>query len=240
MRKTKIITAFLLLTGLIVILSCDRRSNINGPVASYNVEVFTFDSITVPKNVVRVGCFITDLGGGQVGNILVHFSTLESGSISPSRTSSETDLVDGLGGSDLYFYPDGAVGEVHIVASIDYEGTEGKSDTTLVDVKPYLITLSADDIDLIVPPATTTNINCVVQHPVTLQDVADIHLLFSSDIGYVTPSAMSSDNTPNGMQSTVEFISPDSGGVATIIVIAVYPFPQLTMGSDTLQITVTD
>lgn len=238
MNKTKIIIIALLLTGLFIMLSCDRRSNINGPVASYSVDVYAFESATVPKNAVRVGCFITDLGDLQVGNILVHFETVESGYISPTRTSSESDQEDGLSGADLYFDPDGVVGDVHIVAYIDYEGTEFKSDTTLIHVYPYLLTLSADDINLLIAPTDTTYINCVVQHPVTLQDVADVHLLFSADFGYITPSAMSSDNSLNGMQSEVKYIAPDNSGIATITVIAVYPYPELIMGTDTLQITV--
>ena len=245
MKKIKIIILALLLTGLLIMLSCDRRGrNVTGPVASYTIEVFASDSISAPKDTSRIGCFIKDQSGELVDGILVSFDAFidpevpDSAELSPSRTSSDSDTEDGLSGAALVFYPTGEVGDFHIVASINGDGEDAQTDTTIIQVLPYTITLNAYNTTL--SPNDTTSITCVVQHPATLQDVVGIHLQFSTDFGSISPDEASSDTTINGMDTSVKFTAPeDATGIANISVIATL-YPEHVMGSDTMQITVTE
>ena len=247
MNNLKTIIFTLLLMGSIVTLSCDNRGkNITGPAASYNVNVFAYSDVTVPKDEVKIGCFITDQSGALVDDIKVYFDAFidpnvpDSSRLSyPFRWSSDLELEDGLSGEDLILDPKGEVGDFKIVASInDDEGNYSNSDTTIIQVIPYLITLSADDTTLTVHGAT--NINCIVAHPVTYNIVSGINLLFSTDFGTITPSASSTDQNLSGLSSPVIFnASEDDPGTANIFVRANL-YPEHNMGVDTLQISISN
>jgi len=244
MKKIIPYLTIILSTVFLVFTSCDRRGTSSTNISSeYYLEVFAFDSVSVPDQLVQIGCFVTDYTGEQLGGVQVNFEVIgDFGAISPNRESSADDTVDGLI-TDLYFQPQGGYGAVEIVASIPDEANPSvteASDTTAIEVYPYNLELWAESNSI--PKESDTHIYCRALNPFNNIQTGNIDLAFGveNDFGSITPTAKSDADSQTGLQSNVIYTAPNSTGVATIVAAAKYNYASpYNMGSDTLQITVT-
>lgn len=248
MKKIQLTFIAALLLLMILGYSCDKRGGTitgnGGTATAYNLDLSPFSTVTVPDKVVRIRCFVTDLTGEQVGEVVVNFESLdELGFITENMESSATDLIDGLNGT-LYFDPKGAYGEASLVANVYSEAEDSiviATDTAQVQIFPYTLEFGTTNLSLI--QGSFASLYCRVINPLELTQTGGIHLEFSNlDMGSVSPTALSDDADPTGLQSPVIFTAPsDTTGIARIVANAVYGYtePEI-MGTDTLEITVVE
>jgi hypothetical protein len=228
-----------IIIALIVLTSCDRR---NGGIVDggyYSVDLQPVDSVVVADDILRIYCFVTDYRGYRVDGAVIHFTALDSGSISYTRIS-DSSSIDGLN-ADLYYEPEGNVGTCRIVAEVfeDNSTSAVDVDTETVTVLPYNVALSAefDAIQVL----NSSELECRIFDPLTSTQTGNVHIrFFSLDFGTVPNGIINSSATSaNGMQSVVYYLSTDSStGFARIVANAVYGTQEKLMGTDTTVIEV--
>ena len=249
-----IFIAVLALT-LALAYSCDRRGGpITGIVppngtASLKVEIVPEATLFLPDLTMRLGCFVTDGSGAQVGGVTVHFRALlapnmDSLYITENKVSSGTDTLDGLSGN-LYFDLKGNVGEILLTAFIysnDTSEVVADADTATVLSLPYSVEIASmqDTIE----QGQSAYITCKVWNPLDSSRVNRKHLLFHTlEAGMVDPAEATVDTTKsNGMNVNVAYTAPlnltgdfrTAGHVIWDSGVSGYK----VIGSDTLTITV--